>query len=33
MFMTEGYSQLPFHAATQTHGEPTYPKSHQPQSE
>ena len=33
MFMAGGYSQLPFHAATQTYGEPTYPRSHHPQSE
>jgi len=33
MFMTGEYSQLPFHAATQTRGEPTYPTSHHPQSE
>ena len=33
MLLTEGYSQLPFHAATQTRGEPTYPGSHHPQSE
>ena len=33
MFMTGGYHHLPFHAVTQTRGEPTYPRSHHPQSE